>query len=502
MATAEVRVNQQLIFEKGVEGRHGINLESRDVPRAGDLPRRKPMFFKGVQESTVVQHYTSLGNRNINMETAEEDIDLGSCTMKYNPKLNDAMAALDSFAWAHPYQEIETVQGAMEIMYELHGMLAVVGGMDAVSLTPRSGAHGEFAAGLMIRACQYDRGQGEQRRIMLVPDSAHGTNPATAAMAGFEVLTINTKKDGNMDIDQLAKVLKEDGENVAGLMFTQPSTWGYFDPNMPEISEMVHKAGGLVFVDGANLNALLGKAELRAMGADCHQINLHKTFSTPHGGGGPGSGPICATAELAPFLPGPVVRKNEINGLYEFAMPEKSIGRLAAGQGNWGMLIRAYTYILSLGADGLREVSESAVVNANHLLVLLMDHYKPAVEGRTTMHEAVFAGLRDKSAKTQDVVKRLVDKGSYPTVYFPLNVDEAIMAEPTESMTKEGIEHLADSMIEVAIEAVNNPDILHTAPHRTPVGRLDEATAARKPVLRWRPEEPKAETQLQPPELV
>lgn len=477
----------KLIFERHVPGRVGINLRTSEFPDPPPLPdrfRRNSLDLPQVSELGVIRHYTHLSTENPSVETAEYP--LGSCTMKYNPRIN--FEAMAMFAQVHPEQPVRTIQGVLQVMYELQNMLGEIVGMDAVSLAPLAGAQGELAGALIINSYQKERGQ-DRRKVMLIPDSAHGTNPATAkVMVGMEVVSIATDREGNMDRKLLLDWLNDRGDELAGMMFTQPSTLGLFDPNIEEISDMVHRNGGLLFVDGANLEALLGIARFGDLGIDLNQINLHKTFSTPHGGGGPGSGPICVKEFLSPYLPDPVVIKNGHD--YDFMRPEKSIGRMGLRYGNFGMHIMAYTYILAHGAEGLRQISESAVINANYVGARLLKRYKHAVPGRTWMHEAVLAGLIGGWQKsTNDVAKRMADFGVHPmTVYFPLTVPEAMMVEPTESESKESLDHLVELLFHIADEAVEDPDILKTAPHvpNTPVGRLDEATAARKPILTWK----------------
>jgi glycine dehydrogenase subunit 2 len=373
------------------------------------------------------------------------------------------------------------VQGAIQLIWELQELLARITGFDAVSLTPAAGAQGELAGLLMIRAAHQASGQGHRRRV-LIPDSAHGTNPATAAMVGYEVVTLRSDARGNVDLAALRELLDD---QVAGLMITVPSTLGLFDEAMLEVSGLVHGDGGLVYGDGANLNALLGVARPRDLGLDVMHANLHKTFTTPHGGGGPGAGAICATAALEPFLPQPVaVRRPDGGYALDDARPQ-SIGRLGGFQGHFGMLVRAYTYIRMLGTPGLREVGEAAVLNANYLRARLAGAYRPAYD-RSCMHEAVFAGLASGKARTLDVAKRLLDYGFHPpTIYFPLVVPESIMIEPTETETQATLDAFVDAMLAIAEEAEREADLLRTAPVTTPVGRLDEATAARNPVLHW-----------------
>jgi glycine dehydrogenase subunit 2 len=401
--------------------------------------------------------------------------------MKYNPKVNDAMAALPGMRDLHPLQPAETVQGALRLIYDLQGLLAEITGFDAVSLTPAAGAQGELAGLLIIRAAHLAHGEQRRRRV-LIPDSAHGTNPATGAMVGYEVVTVPSDERGNVSLPALRDALSDE---VAGLMITVPSTLGLFDEHMLEVAELVHRAGGLVYGDGANLNALLGVARPRDLGLDVMHANLHKTFTTPHGGGGPGACAVGVTSGLEPFLPRPVaVRLPDGSYALDDDRPQ-SIGRLSAFQGHFGMLVRAYTYIRMLGTPGLREVSEAAVLNANYLRHRLAGRYRVAY-GRSCMHEVVLSGLTSGAARSLDVAKRLLDYGFHPpTIYFPLVVPEALMIEPTETETKDTLDAFADALLAIAEEAERDPELLRTAPQTTPVGRLDEATAARQPVLRW-----------------
>jgi glycine dehydrogenase subunit 2 len=474
---------ESLLSELATPRRETIRIPRANVPVGDvDLPAellRDKLPLPEVGEPEVVRHFTRVSRLNVSIDT--NFYPLGSCTMKYNPKVNDAMAALPGMRGIHPLQPEETVQGALELIYEVQQQLARITGFDAVSLTPAAGAQGELAGLLMIRAAQRARGQ-EHRRRVLIPDSAHGTNPATAAMVGYEVITLSSDARGNVDLEALDELLDD---TVAGLMITVPSTLGLFDEAMLEVSERVHRAGGLVYGDGANLNALLAIARPRDLGLDVMHSNLHKTFTTPHGGGGPGASAICASAELEPFLPIPfVARRADGDYRLEEDRPD-SIGRLGSFQGHFGMLVRAFTYIHMLGSDGLREVSEAAVLNANYLRGRLAESYRIAHD-RPCMHEVVLAGLKANGARTLDVAKRLLDYGYHPpTIYFPLVVPEAMMVEPTETETKATLDAFADAMLAIADEAKAEPELLKTAPHATPVGRLDETSAARNPVLHW-----------------
>ncbi len=463
-------------------GRIGCTLPSLDVSPAELPPKellRQELELPEISEVELVRYFTALSKLNYGVDTGFYP--LGSCTMKYNPKWHEDIAKLPGFASIHPYQPVGSVQGALQLMFELQEHLAEITGMDATSLAPMAGAQGELASILMVKA--YYQSRGDKMRVkILVPDSAHGTNPATAAMCGFEISTVSSDNDGNIDLKSLESMMNEE---VAALTLTLPTTLGLFDPQIAEITKLVHHKGGLLFGDGANLNSMLGKVKFGDLGFDCVQLNLHKTFSTPHGGGGPGSGPVCVRSDLADFLPTPLVAKNREG--YTFTTPAKSIGSLGAAYGNFGVMVKAYAYICSLGAEGLKEVSENAVINANYLKEKLKAFYHLPYD-RTCMHEVIFSSKRQKAkgVHTVDIAKRLLDYGFHPpTVYFPLIVDEALMTEPTETESKETLDAYIDAMEEIAKEADENPEILHTAPHNTPVRRLDEVMAARKPDLRW-----------------
>ena len=459
----------------------GCSLPSLDLPPTKLPPKellRQELELPEVSEAELVRYFTALSKLNYGVDTGFYP--LGSCTMKYSPKWHEDVAKLPGFTSIHPYQPVESVQGALQLMFELQDYLTEITGMDAASLAPMAGAQGELASILMVKAYYQARGDKKRKRI-LVPDSAHGTNPATAAMCGFEISAVPSDGDGNLDLKSLESMMNEE---VATLTLTLPTTLGLFDPQIAEISRLIHQRGGLLCGDGANLNSLLGRVKFGDMGFDCVQLNLHKTFSTPHGGGGPGSGPVCVESNLADFLPSPLVTKDKG---YTFTTPAKSIGSLGAAYGNFGVMVKAYAYIRSLGVEGLKEVSDNAVINANYLKEKLKAYYHLPYD-RTCMHEVVFSGKRQKAkgVHTLDIAKRLLDFGFHPpTVYFPLVVDEAIMIEPTETESKQTLDAFIDAMKQIAKEADENPDILHTAPHNTPVRRLDEVTAARKPDLRW-----------------
>jgi glycine dehydrogenase subunit 2 len=438
-----------------------------------------------VSEVDVIRHFTRLSTWNYAVDLGMYP--LGSCTMKYNPKLNERVSRFDGFAASHPYTPDDLAQGNLELIKELEEALSEITGLAAVSLQPAAGAQGEMTGLMVIRRCLESRGNA--RKIVLIPDSAHGTNPASAAHCGYQVKTIKSNSSGAIDLENLRQTLNQD---VAALMLTNPSTLGMFEENIEEICRIVHDAGGFVYMDGANMNALVGVARPGDMGVDVIHLNLHKTFSTPHGGGGPGAGPIAVTEELEPFLPFPRVieEKNEKGEKYlrlEYDRP-LSIGRVRAFHGNFSVLIRALCYILSLGAEGLREATETAVLNANYIAHHLRDDYEIAFDGKL-MHEVIFNDKRQQKfgVHTIDIAKRLIDYGFHPmTIYFPLVVPGAMMIEPTESEGREELDMFIDAMRSIAGEARENPELVKNAPHGTRIGRLDEAAAARKPVLRWR----------------
>ena len=476
------RDTAKLLMERSVPGRVGMVAPPLDVPEQ-ELPDaallRTELELPEVSEPEVVQYFTNLSQLNFSIDT--QFYPLGSCTMKYNPKVNDEMAFLPGFANIHPLQPEEASQGALELLHRLQGFLAEVTGMAGVSMATLAGAHGELAGVLMIRA--YHQARGDTGRTkMAIPDSAHGTNPASAAMAGFDVVTLPSDANGNTDLDALHQLA---GPDLAGAMITLPSTLGLFDTNILEVCRVVHEAGGMVYGDGANMNALLGRAKLGELGFDVAHLNLHKTFSTPHGGGGPGAGPVCCGEVLTPFLAAPVVA--EQGGVFRLVAPEQSIGKISAFHGNFGVLVRAYTYIRTLGAAGLLSISGNAVLNANYIMDGLKDIYFLPYD-RTCMHEVVFSAdrQRERGVSGLEVAKRLLDYGYHaPTMYFPLIVHEALMIEPTESETKETLDAFIGAMREIDREASEDPDLVRHAPHTTPVSRLDEARAARQPNLRW-----------------
>lgn len=476
---------EPLIFDFAKPGRRGVAFPTPDVPETA-LPasmRRESLNWPEVSEIDVIRHYTRLSQKNHAIDVGFYP--LGSCTMKYNPKINEAVARYRGFAGIHPYQDERTVQGALELMWELQEMLAEISGFGAVGIQPAAGAHGEFTGVLVIRAFHAANGEAAQRRKILVPDSAHGTNPATAIMAGYEVITLPSDARGNCDVEAVRASV---GPDVAGLMITNPNTLGLWDENIEEILSLVHGCGGLVYNDGANFNAILGIVRPGDIGIDVMHFNLHKTFSTPHGGGGPGSGPVGVRAELAKFLPGPRVERKE-DGTYSLFTPEATIGRVHGFHGNFGMMVRAYNYIRMHGAQGLRQVSEDAVLSANYLRARLRGRYELAID-RTCMHECVFSASRQKAngVKALDIAKRLLDFGLHPpTVYFPLVVPEALMMEPTETESIESLDYFINAMLQIADEAETNPEFVQGAPYTTEFKRLDEAGANRNLNLVWKP---------------
>ena len=473
---------RRLLMERSRPGRTGVALPDSDVPpqlnpEASML--RQDLDLPEVTEGEVVRYFTHLSQLNFSIDT--HFYPLGSCTMKYNPRLNETIAANPGFSMSHPAQPAHQIQGALEVIHTLQSFLSKVSGLPGVSLSPLAGAQGELSGVLTLRAALNDRGQGHRKK-MLIPDTAHGTNPASAAMAGFDVISIGSGPDGNIDLDSIRA---EANSDLAGVMFTQPTTLGLFDKKAIEMCEIVHQAGGLVYGDGANMNALLGRVKLGHLGFDVVHMNLHKTFSTPHGGGGPGAGPICVTEELSKFLPGPIATTNELTKLYELTMPEKTIGRSGAFQGNFGVLVRAFTYISLLGNQGMLDISGNAVLNANYLLAKLRDLYELPYD-RKVMHEVVFSAKKRLGASALDISKRLLDYGfRAPTMYFPLVVAEALMIEPTETESKETLDAFIEVLHQIDLEAAQDSSFLHEAPYNTPLSRLNEAKAARNPELRW-----------------
>ena len=476
------RTTDKLLMERSVADRTGTVTPPLDVPEQPLLSSnllRSNLQLPEVSEPEVVQYFTNLSQMNFSIDT--QFYPLGSCTMKYNPKVNDEMAFLPGFSNIHPLQSEDSSQGALELLFKLQGFLTEITGMNGVSLATLAGAHGELAGVLMIRA--YHRSRGDHSRTKIaIPDSAHGTNPASAAMAGFDVVTLPSDNKGNVDLEALNRLA---GPDLAGAMITLPSTLGIFDENIVEVCKIVHKCGGMVYGDGANMNALLGRVKLGALGFDVAHLNLHKTFSTPHGGGGPGAGPVCCTESLTPFLAAPII--SSIAGKYTRTTPENSIGKISGFHGNFGVLVRAYTYIRTLGAAGLTSISGNAVLNANYIMESLKDKYYLPYD-RRCMHEVVFSADWQKARGVSglEIAKRLLDYGYHaPTMYFPLIVHEALMIEPTESETKETLDAFIQALINIDEESRQDPDIVQNAPHTTPVSRLDEALAARRPNLKW-----------------
>lgn len=478
------RTTTSLLFELSKPGRRAARLPQCDVPVQSInelLPATavadQPPPLPEIAEPDVVRHFTNLSTLNMSVDT--HFYPLGSCTMKHNPKRNERLAALPGLAQVHPYQPQESIQGLLELLYQTQEMLAEISGLPAVSLQPAAGAQGELAA-LMVAAA-YFRELGQTRLNVLTPDTAHGTNPASARIAGFNTVTIKSGDDGLVDMDDLRSKIDD---QTAVFMITNPNTLGLFDHQIGEIADLVHAAGGLIYLDGANMNAILGITRPGDFGADMMHFNPHKTFSGPHGGGGPGAGPICVTERLGPYLPKPIVIKNDTGYALDHDRPH-SIGRVRSFFGNVGVLVRAYAYIRSHGPDGLRRVSENAVLNANYLLSRLK-HFLPVPHGDRCMHEFVASAAnikKDKGFTAMDIAKRLLDYGFHaPTVYFPLTVAESIMVEPTETESKETMDSFAEHLFRITDEA---EELMHDAPHSTKISRPNEVNAARKPILRW-----------------
>ncbi len=480
----------KLIFELSHPGRVGYSLPAAEVPEhplRKELPahllREKPARLPEADELTVVRHYTNMSNNNFGVDTGFYP--LGSCTMKYNPKLNDEMAAQPAFARLHPAQPAESAQGALELYYNLQHLLAEIAGMSAFTLNPYAGAHGELT-GLMIIRAYHDKRGDKKRTKVIIPDSAHGTNPASAAVCGLQVVEVKSRPDGTIDVDALRPLL---GDDISGMMMTNPNTLGIFEHDIPEIARLVHECGGLMYYDGANLNPMLGVCRPGDMGFDVMHINLHKTFSTPHGGGGPGAGPVGVRKGLEDLLPNPQVVKCE-DGTFTLNENKNAIGQISSFCGNYAILIRAYSYLLSIGKNHLADVGKLSVLNANYIKEALKDYYELPIGG-ICKHEFVFNGLRPEYGgphndpshiRTLDVAKRLLDYGFHaPTIYFPLLFHEAMMIEPTETESKETLDAFIDVMKRIAHEAQATPDLLRTAPHETPVGRLDDVKAVKAP---------------------
>ena len=480
-------LDEGLIFERSRSGKRGYSLPGPDVP---DMPvfellprrllREQIDGFPEVSELDVVRHFTRLSHFNYGVDSGFYP--LGSCTMKYNPKLNEDISRLPGFAHCHPYQDQSLSQGILQVMYELSQFLCEIGGMAKVTLAPAAGAHGELVGMSIIRA--FHTKNGDPRQRVIVPDSAHGTNPASTAICGYEPVEVKSNERGCTDAEAVRAVMDE---KVAAIMLTNPNTLGIFEEQIVKIAQIVHSKGGLVYCDGANLNALMGIARFGDMGVDVMHFNLHKTFSTPHGGGGPGSGPVGVVEKLASFLPIPTIEKGPDGYFLNYEVPD-TIGRVVGFAGNFGVMVKAYCWIRALGPDGLRRASENAVINANYIRARLKQHYHLPYD-RICKHECVFSDTfqAESGVTTMDISKRLIDYGIHPpTNYFPLIVKHAIMVEPTESEDKASLDEYIDAMIKIAQEAKRDPEMLKSAPHKTKVSRLDEVLAARRPVLRWR----------------
>ncbi|MFQ3542800.1 aminomethyl-transferring glycine dehydrogenase subunit GcvPB [Halobacillus rhizosphaerae] len=476
-----------LIFELSQESRTGFSLPEFDIPESdvddmiGDeFVRTKDAELPEVSELQIMRHYTALSKRNHGVDSGFYP--LGSCTMKYNPKMNEDVARLTGFSHIHPYQAPETIQGALGLMYDLQESLVNITGMNTVTLQPAAGAHGEWTGLMMIRAFHEANGDFDRTKV-IVPDSAHGTNPASATVAGFEAVTVKSDERGLVDLEDLKRVVDH---QTAALMLTNPNTLGLFEENILEMAAIIHEAGGKLYYDGANLNAILGYARPGDMGFDVVHLNLHKTFTGPHGGGGPGSGPVGVTEEFAPYLPAPLLVKEKGQYVFDDDRPD-SIGRVKPYYGNFGINVRAYTYIRTMGPEGLKKVSEYAVLNANYMMRRLQDEFDLPFD-QHCKHEFVLSGKRQKKlgVRTLDIAKRLLDFGYHPpTIYFPINVEEALMVEPTETESKETLDAFIDAMIQISNEAKEDPEKVQDAPHTTIVSRMDETLAARKPVLSY-----------------
>ncbi len=488
-ARTHVTRNEELIFDRSTPGKSGVDLAALDVPAfsadeawGADYSRSDIEGFPEISELEVIRHFTRLSTWNYGVDTGLYP--LGSCTMKYNPRVNEVVARLEGLATDHPYAPSHLVQGCLRILHETARCLAEITGMDAVTLQPAAGAQGELTGILMIRACLAERGY--PRKAILIPDSAHGTNPASVAISGYEVRNIKSNEQGCVDLAELRKAMSED---VAGLMLTNPNTLGVFETQIVEICDAVHSKGGLVYMDGANMNALVGVARPAAFGVDVMHLNLHKTFTTPHGGGGPGSGPVAVRKVLEPYLPAPIVEQaGDGKFRLDYNRP-KSIGRVRAFCGNFGMAVRALAYILANGSAGLRQTTEDAVLTANYVMSQLKDVYDLPYD-QPCMHECVFSDKRQaaRGVRTMDIAKRLIDYGFHPyTTAFPLIVPGALMIEPTESASKAELDEFVCALRSIAQEVEEDPQFVLKAPYTTRVTRLDEASAARKPVLRWKP---------------
>jgi len=480
---------EPLLNELSREGRIGFSLGDLDVPE-DELEKlvpkellREKLDLPEISEIDIVRHFTRLSKKNVGVDT--NFYPLGSCTMKYNPKVNEDIASLPGFSRIHPYQSEDTVQGVLELIYNLEQYLCALFGYKAFTFQPAAGAHGELTSLMMIKAYHLSNGQ-EKRAKVIVPDSSHGTNPASVTMVGYQSVQVRSNGRGGIDIDELKKAV---GPDTAALMLTNPNTLGLFDENILEVSKIVHDAGGLLYYDGANANATLMKVRPADLGFDVAHFNLHKTFSTPHGGGGPGAGPVGVIDKLVPFLPNPRIQKKGDKYSFTSDLSKRSVGRVHSFYGNIGVAVKAYAYIRSLGGEGLKEVSEDAVLAANYVMNKLKKYYYLPYD-RPCQHEFVISAKWQKEKcgiRALDIAKRLLDYGFHPpTIYFPLIVSEALMIEPTETESKETLDAFCDAMIKIAKEAEENPDIVRSAPHVTPVSRLDETLAAREPDLRWK----------------
>lgn len=474
----------RLIFEQSVPGKFAYSLPPLDVPEIDldslESPLREELDLPEVSEGDLIRHYVNISTKNFSID--KEFYPLGSCTMKYNPKINENVARIAGLSKIHPYQPESTVQGSLALLHELQEYLAEVSGMDTMSIQPAAGAHGELAGLMVIKRYHELRGDHHRTKIIL-PDSAHGTNPATTAMAGFELVEIPSDEEGSVDIEELRAAIDE---NLAGLMLTNPNTLGLFEGHIKEVAEIVHEAGGLLYYDGANMNAIMGRARPGDMGFDVMHFNVHKTFSTPHGGGGPGAGPIGVKDFLAEYLPVPHIEKKDEEYFLNYDYPN-SIGKVKAFYGNYGIMVRAFSYISSMGGVGLREASDMAVLNANYLMERLKKTYNLPID-KLCKHEFVLSGIKDApGVSTLDIAKRLMDFGFHPpTVYFPLIIPEAMMIEPTETESKDTLDRFADALEVIAKEAKENPEILKGAPYTTPVSRVDEVYAAKALILTYK----------------
>jgi glycine dehydrogenase subunit 2 len=470
-----------VIFEKSRKGRSGFSIPAWDIEEWDEIPKaflNDKIELTEVSEVDVVRHYTKLSTMNFGVDSGMYP--LGSCTMKYNPKINERIASLDGFINSHPLAGDTLSQGSLEIMYQLNQYLCDITGLDQFTPIPAAGAHGELTGVMIIK--KYFEDIGQKRDFIIIPDSAHGTNPASVTMCGFTVKEVPSNSEGDVDTDSLREMVDE---NTAAMMLTSPNTFGLFDRNILEIAEILHQKGALFYCDGANLNAIMGIARVSDMGFDMMHINLHKTFSTPHGGGGPGAGPLGVVEKLKRFLPLPIVRKGDDGYCLDYNRPD-SIGSIHAFYGNFLVLLRAYAYIRTLGPSGIREVAENAVLNANYLLARLKDHFYLPVD-RLCKHEFVISDRNmPNGVTTNDIAKRILDHGFHaPTVYFPLQVHGAMMIEPTETESKDELDRFIETMLKIKQEAMEDPDLVKNAPHETPVKRVDAVLAARKPVLKW-----------------